>query len=770
MAPSDFAAFADQIPEVVVRFDASLRPVDANLAAERMAGRPRAELLRAEAEELGVSGELAARWRREIAHVLETGRPSTLAFEFDVATGRRYYEAQLLPEHGPDGVTTTVLTVTRDVTASKILPLLQAAIEGLPVGVALVEARTGRALFRNAEASHGPYTGYKLDGTAYEASDWPATRSRLRGEVVTAEEAEVERGDGSRGFIRMSSAPVFGADGAITAAIVTFNDITESKHANRETERLYAETAVLHRLSDAANRSPAPEAVFEAALDAIRDVLGSARASVLIFDDAGVMRFRAWRGLSEEYRRAVESHSPWTPASRDPQPIVVVDVREDATLAGYREVLEREGIRGLAFIPLVYGDRVLGKFMLYSDEPREISARQLDKAGAIAAQVASAVGRAQAEARMRESSRRKDEFLAMLSHELRNPLAAARNAVHLLGALPADDASRRRWLEVVDRQSGNLVRIVDDLLDVSRITRGRIELQRAPLDLRETIARAVAATAAPMGPHRLSVELGDAPLMVDGDAVRLEQVLVNLLVNAAKYTPPGGEVHVRAGRAGHEIAVAVRDNGTGIEPERLARVFELFDQGGRDLARTQGGLGIGLTIVRGLVELHGGRVTVASDGPGRGSEFVVALPESASAAQRPEAATPVLPAQAPRAQARRVLVVDDHADGGEMVGVLLRSWGHTVEVLTDSAAVMRGARAFRPDVVLLDIGLPGLSGYDLAELLRRDPQTAGAKLIAVTGYGQPADRERAFASGFARHLVKPVDPDALRDAVAALGG
>ena len=493
--------------------------------------------------------------------------------------------------------------------------------------------------------------------------------------------------------------------------------------------------AVLYRLSDAANRANRPEPVFAAALDAIRDMLGAERASVLLFDAAGVIRFRAWRGLSEDYRRAVEGHSPWSPTTPNPQPIVVADVREDPTLAAYLPVFEREGIRGLAFIPLVYGERLLGKFMLYFAQPRALDAGQLDKAGTIAAQVASAVGRAQAEDALREANRRKDEFLAMLSHELRNPLAAARNAVHLLGSVPGDEDARRRWLEVADRQTGNLVRLVDDLLDVSRITRGRVELRRERVDLRAIVQGAMASVAAPA--HRVSAALGDQPLVVTGDPVRLEQVFVNLLANAAKYTPPGGEVAVAALRRGGEIVVTIRDTGIGIEADRLTRVFELFDQGGRDLARTQGGLGIGLTIVRGLVELHGGSVEARSAGPGRGSEFAVTLPETVGVA--PEAATPDA---TPVESCCRVLVVDDHVDAGAMLGVLLATWGHTVDVVTDSALVVPRARDFRPDLVLLDIGLPGLNGYELAQMLRADPLTSGAILIALTGYGQPSDRER----------------------------
>jgi signal transduction histidine kinase len=527
------------------------------------------------------------------------------------------------------------------------LKLLEAALARLPVGISLVEAPSGRVLFRNEAAARitgrdasrlprgvadwGTFAGYRPDGTRYAPEEWPLARSILAGETVTGEDVEMEREDGTRAVVRMASAPVRGDDGAIIAGLLTFDDLTAEKRAERAREQALADTSVLYRLTDAANRARSPEPILEAALDAIRDGLGAERAAVLLFDDAGVMRFRAWRGLSDAYRRAVEGHTPWTPTSPDPQPIVVPDVRDDAGLAAYAPVFAQEKIRALAFIPLVYGERVLGKFMLYAEAPRALDARQLDQALAIAGPVASAVGRAQAEASLREASRRKDEFLAMLSHELRNPLAAARNAVHLLASISPDDAGRRRWMDVVDRQTGNLVRIVDDLLDVSRISRGRFELRRAPLDLRETVERAVAATAAPLAAHTLTVELGDAPLVVDGDPVRLEQVLVNLLVNAAKFTPPGGEVSVAAARAGGEVTVTVGDTGSGIEAERLERVFEIFDQGSRDLARTQGGLGIGLAIVRGLVERHGGRVTAASPGPGKGSTFVVTLPESPAA-------------------------------------------------------------------------------------------------------------------------------------------
>jgi len=278
------------------------------------------------------------------------------------------------------------------------------------------------------------------------------------------------------------------------------------------------------------------------------------------------------------------------------------------------------------------------------------------------------------------------------------------------------------------------------------------------------VQRALAAAAPLLAGHRLSVELGAEPLPIEGDPVRLEQVVTNLLANAARYTAAGGGVQVEAALEDGEIVLRVRDEGIGIEPERLERIFELFDQGGRDLARTQGGLGIGLTIVRGLVELHGGRVWAASEGPGRGSQFTVRLPALAGAvAGGDRAAQRALAGPA----TRRVLVVDDHVDSSTMLAAMLESWGHSVAVENDALAVLDRVRALRPDVVLLDIGLPDTDGYSLARSIRADPQLSGVRLVALTGYGQPSDRERALSAGFVRHLAKPVSPEELRAVLTA---
>jgi signal transduction histidine kinase len=530
---------------------------------------------------------------------------------------------------------------------------------------------------------------------------------------------------------------------------------------------MQAESVVLHRLSDAANRSVDPSAIFEAALDAIVEILGVPRCSILTFDDAGVMRFRAWRGLSDEYRRAVDGHSPWRRGEVGAQPLQVEDVFGDPSLAGYRSVFEHECVRALAFIPLVYGDRVVGKFMLYANAPRRWDPAALERAGAIASQVASAVGRAEGEQALQDASRRKDEFLAMLSHELRNPLGAVRNALHVLRQAADDDvATRRRVFEIVDRQSANLSRMIDDLLDVSRITRGRVELKRDPTDLREVARRAAAAAAPLLAGHRLELRLPDREQTVDGDPVRLEQVITNLLSNAGRYTPAGGEVLLSLRQDGGHVVLEVTDTGIGIEAPRLTRVFDLFEQGHHDLARTQGGLGIGLTVVRGLVEMHGGSVSAASAGAGKGSTFTVRLPRMAAVAS--PSVEPAEPAPTAAGSIRRVLVVDDHAEASEMLAAMLGAWGHAVEVETDGSQVLSRVRSFQPEVVLLDIGLPGKDGYELAAEIRADTALHHVHLVALTGYGQRSDRERALESGFAEHLVKPVAPGSLRNVLDRL--
>ena len=373
-------------------------------------------------------------------------------------------------------------------------------------------------------------------------------------------------------------------------------------------------------------------------------------------------------------------------------------------------------------------------------------------------------------AQLEEADHRKDEFLAMLAHELRNPLAPLRNALHIVRQRGPDRrAVTRHALDLMDRQVGHLVRLVDDLLDVSRITRGKVELRKEAIDLAEAATRAVE-SARPLidaRRHRLTYEGPPAPVRVEADPVRLTQVIGNLLTNAAKYTDEGGRITLTVGWEAGEAVVRVRDTGVGIAPEMLPRVFDLFTQVERTLDRAQGGLGIGLTLVRSLVELHGGSVQAFSGGVGAGSEFVVRLPARADAEDRgretrPGVAAPVTP--------RRILVVDDNLDSAETLAQLLQLSGHQARTAHNGPGALAAAGAFRPEVVLLDIGLPGMDGYEVARRLRAGPGGEKMLLVAQTGYGQEEDRCRSRQAGFDAHLVKPVDPGALQALLADFDG
>lgn len=373
---------------------------------------------------------------------------------------------------------------------------------------------------------------------------------------------------------------------------------------------------------------------------------------------------------------------------------------------------------------------------------------------------------------MREADKRKDEFLAMLGHELRNPLSAIRHAVRIHGESP-DDAAARRWAsEVIDRQSTQLTRMVDDLLDVERINRGRVELRPEALELNAVLSRAVEAAQSMMAAkqHQLSVDTEPA-LPVRGDAARLQQVFVNLLSNAAKYTSEGGRIRLSARRRGDEAFVSVSDNGIGLAPEVLPRVFDLFTQVHTSIDRAQGGLGIGLTVVKSLVEMHGGTIVAQSDGVDRGSTFTIRLPLLAAAptnARHPEAPAadpmPVDPSKI------RVLIVDDHRDAGEALARLLIRRGCEVCVAHDGLQGVDLAHQFHPTVLLLDLGLPGLDGYELCRTLRAQEEFKAARFIAISGYAQKSDLELSRAAGFDAHFAKPVEFGALFAELQVSGG
>jgi two-component system CheB/CheR fusion protein len=365
-----------------------------------------------------------------------------------------------------------------------------------------------------------------------------------------------------------------------------------------------------------------------------------------------------------------------------------------------------------------------------------------------------------AEREMQEANRRKDEFLAMLAHELRNPLAPIRNAVEIIRSSKTDTAKLNWTCEIMERQVQHMSRLLDDLLDVARITHGQIQLSKEPTDFTTLVRRSLDASRSVLDKKnlRLTSDFVPGPVPIFADGTRIEQVITNLLNNAAKFTPAGGQVTVSVHREGDSAVLRVLDNGSGIAPELLPRIFRLFEQGDRSLARSEGGMGIGLTLVQNLVRMHFGTVEANSEGLDRGSEFIVRLPMM-----------PVVPAQSSKKAAdleaanekKRVLVVEDNLDSAETLATMLDMMGHEARVANDGPTGIDVFARFKPSIVLLDIGLPGLSGFEVAERLRADPAASSLKIIALTGYGSDSDRARSKTAGFDHHLVKPVDFEVL---------
>jgi PAS domain S-box-containing protein len=371
---------------------------------------------------------------------------------------------------------------------------------------------------------------------------------------------------------------------------------------------------------------------------------------------------------------------------------------------------------------------------------------------------------------LQEADRRKDEFLAILAHELRNPLAPISNAIHILELRGDDPKVVAQTREVMERQVHQMARVVDDLLEVSRIGRGKISLEKAPIDLADVVATAVE-TCRPLVEahhHTLTVSLPERPVRVEADSARLAQVLSNLLNNAAKYTQDGGRIDLTVEQSRGDAVIRVRDNGIGIASERLPTVFDMFEQIEGAADRSQGGLGIGLTLARRLVEMHGGKIEAHSAGLGKGSEFVTRLPAIAGTATETASKLEEKVYAPPSGGPMRVLVVDDNVDSAESMAVLLRLYGHEVRLAHDGEAALEEARSFKPDVIFLDLSLPKMDGYEVARRLRQEPATSGMTLVAMTGYGHEEERRRTQEAGFYSHLVKPVDFDLLRELLSSL--
>ena len=591
-----------------------------------------------------------------------------------------------------------------------------------------------------------------------QPDELPEIVKRLRrGERIEHLETTRVRKDGVPLQVSLTISPIKDSEGRVVGASKIARDITAQKRTEASLRVLAEASAALADLGDS-----------ESALGNV------ARLAVPAIADACVIDIAEPDGL---LRRVVTAMSD-APGSSDLQ--VPADPSEDGGIArvvqtGMSELRSPapEASTGAAqpqpasmSVPIRARGKILGVLsFLTTGSGRRFDGSDLRLAEDLANRVAAALDNARLFKEIRDADRRKDEFLAMLAHELRNPLAPIRTSLEVLRQSPGQGAAETARA-IMQRQVQHLSRLVDDLLDVSRIMQGHIELRREPIELAGIVGAAIE-TARPMLDLRgqeVALSLPSEPVWLHADPTRMAQILSNLLNNAAKFSRGPAEVRVSARVEGSDVEIRIEDHGIGIDPSLLPHVFDLFVQGDPSLERSHGGLGIGLTVVRRLVQLHGGTIGIHSAGAARGTEVVLRLPIF----ERARRDGSLDRSESRSADSRRILVVDDSMDAAESTALLLQAWGHEVRVAHDGAGALQAAVDLRPEIVLLDIGLPGMSGYEVAKHLRLRDSSRDALIIAITGYGQDEDRRKALDAGFNRHLTKPVDPAMLRELISAL--
>jgi PAS domain S-box-containing protein len=555
----------------------------------------------------------------------------------------------------------------------------------------------------------------------------------------------------------------------------------ESVRKLRESEqRLARDAEVLAKLNDWSSlvwRCRKLHDGLDAMLDAVIELLGADKGNLQLLNPDGILTIETQRGFDQEflrYFREVDAgdDSACGRALKTGQQVVIEDVETDESYAAMRPIARAAGYRAVISTPLISGDGTAqGMVSTHFRSAHRPTEYELSRLALYVRHASDFIHRCKIEQilreneqALREADRRKDEFLALLAHELRNPLAPIRYA--LAANRKADRTpEQRRWAEdIMERQVSHMSRLLDDLLDVSRITRGTLDLKKAPTELTSVLAAAIE-TARPLldsKHHALSLDFPNEAVRIEADTVRLAQVFSNLLINAAKYTDPHGKIQLSARRTEDQVIVCVRDNGTGIAAETIPRLFTMFAQADGVQERTEGGLGVGLALVRGIVTLHGGAVEVRSDGIGRGSEFIVTLPVGEAISEPPrldnlEELTP--------GAGIRILVVDDNRDAADTCATLLELSGHHVQTAYTGRHALELAESFRPHAMLLDIGLPDLNGYKLAQRIRETGWGRDTLLIAITGWSQSEDRRRAQEAGFDHHLAKPVAAEAIEGAL-----
>jgi PAS domain S-box-containing protein len=619
---------------------------------------------------------------------------------------------------------------------------LRTILETLPVGVWLTD-KAGRITFTNpadqrtwARACVGsdPYAGYKASwletGEQMGPTDSPVARA-LRGQTQINTAVRIESSDGVQKTLLSSAVPVNASDGTILGAVVVNEDITERQQAAELIER---QQRLLDTIFD---NILAAVAYLDRDFNFVR--VNSVYAQSSGYSAAELLGRNHFDLFPDAENRAIFERV------RDTGETYVARARE-FRYAPQSEHPETFWDWWLCALPSTQGGTEGIVLSLVEVTETERARRRVERLNL----------------ELRDASRRKDEFLAMLSHELRNPLAAILNAVTVLKRCGPDEPVLNHARDAAERQVRHMARLLDDLLDVSRVTMGKITLKKERVNLASAVQRSaevIRPQVEKRGLH-MAVMLSPEHLVVDADPERLEQVINNLLSNAAKFTLAGGHITVTVSMAGEQALVRVKDDGIGIPQDLQPHIFDLFVQGERPIDRSQGGLGVGLTLVRRILELHNGSIEVRSRGCGMGSEFTVRLP---IAARGPGKATETVP-KAPRSR-RRILLIEDNADSADMLRLLLESEGHSVRVARDGLCGMTIAMENDPEVAIIDIGLPGMTGYEVARRMRANPLLRAMRLIALTGYGQDEDIRKAREAGFDEHVTKPADLQALCRAV-----
>ncbi len=611
----------------------------------------------------------------------------------------------------------------------------------------------------------------------------PALMERLRrGEHISHYETVRVAKDGTRIDVSLTISPVRDAQGKIIGASKIARDITERKRAEaalrKSEERLTVELEATTRLHALSTRLLAADNLTTALQDVLENAIvtvGADFGNIQLYNaQIGALEIVVQKGFRQDfldYFRTVrvDEGSACAQAMQSGKRILIEDVNLDPSYELHRQTAAAAGYRAVQSTPLKAHDgTILGMLSMHFRAPHRVSEQDQRLLDLYARHAADLIERLRFEQALKEADRRKDEFLATLAHELRNPLAPIRNAVQIFRAKGSPVPELQWARDVIDRQVEQMTRLVDDLLDVSRITRGKIELRKQWVELATVVGSAVEGSRPLIEKwgHELTVTLPSEPVYLNADPTRLAQVLLNLLNNAAKYTEQGGRIWLTAKREGEHVVIRVKDTGIGIIKEMLPRIFQMFTQVDQSLERSQGGLGIGLTLVQSLIEMHGGSVEAHSDGPGKGSEFVVRLAVATQAEDRgAQGATGDTPVATPAKC--RILVVDDNRDSADSLAMLLRIMGNEVHTAHDGLEAVGAAGVFRPDVVLLDIGLPKLNGYEAGRRIR-EQQGKGVVLIALTGWGQEEDRRRSKEAGFDHHMTKPVEFDALQKVLADL--